>query len=64
MGKSRYLSFDAYVWEYLWLYNHGKENIWHTNGMNVANSESTNIYGVKAVIKTKENLANMGYKIV
>ena len=39
--------------EYLWLYNHGKENIWHTNGMNVANSKSSNLYGVKPYLTLK-----------
>ena len=41
--------------EYLWLYNHANNNVWHTNGSNISNSSSTNLYGIKPVLTLKNS---------
>ncbi|MBQ8473103.1 MAG: hypothetical protein IJ501_06335 [Bacilli bacterium] len=41
--------------EYLWLYNHAKDNVWHTNGNGIANSNSSNLYGIKPVLTLKNS---------
>ena len=43
--------------EYIWLYNAGKNNAWHTTGTYLSNSKPNNIYGVKAVITLKNSLS-------
>lgn len=39
--------------ESIWLYNTNDEGVWHTNGMNVSNSEPNNLYAIKPVITIK-----------
>ena len=41
--------------EFLWLTNHGKNNVWHTNGINVANSNPTKMYGIKPILTLKNS---------
>ena len=41
--------------EYLWLYNYGKNNVWHTTGNSVSNSLPTKMYGVKPVLTLKNS---------
>ncbi len=41
--------------EYVWLYNSGKNNVWHTTNNYLSNSNSTNLYGVKGVITLKNS---------
>ena len=41
--------------EYLWLYNHGKNNAWNTTANSVSNSTPTNQYGIKPVITLKNS---------
>ena len=41
--------------EYLWLYNHAKEKIWHTNGSSIANSTPDKLYGIKPVLTLKNS---------
>ena len=42
--------------EYLWLYNAGKNNAWHTNGTYISNSKPNNIFGIKPVITLKNSV--------
>ncbi len=42
--------------EYLWLYNTGKTNAWHTNGISIGNDVVTKNYGVKPVITLKNSV--------
>ena len=41
--------------EYLWLYNYGKTNVWHTTGNSVSNSLPTKMYGIKPVLTLKNS---------
>ncbi len=41
--------------EYDWLYNSGKNNVWHTTGTYISNSKPTNVYGVKPVITLRNS---------
>ena len=43
--------------EYVWLYNHGKNNAWHTTGNYLSNSNPSNIYGIKPVITLKNSIS-------
>ena len=48
---------DSYMnGEYVWLYNAGKNNAWHTTEKYVSNSAPTNMYGVKGVITLKNSI--------
>jgi len=42
--------------EYLWLYNNGETNVWHTTGTYISNSNPTNVYGIKPVITLKNSV--------
>ena len=42
--------------EYYWLYNTGKNNVWHTTGTYLSNSKSTNVYGIKPVITLRNSV--------
>ena len=42
--------------EYVWLYNSGNNNAWHTTTNYVSNSNPTNLYGVKAVVTLKNSI--------
>ena len=42
--------------EYIWLYNFGKNNAWHTTGTYISNSKPTNIYGIRPVITLKNSV--------
>ena len=41
--------------DYVWLYNSGKNNAWHTTNNYISNSSPTNLYGVKGVITLKNS---------
>ena len=41
--------------DYVWLYNSGKNNAWHTTSNYLSNSKPTNVYGVKGVITLKNS---------
>ena len=41
--------------DYVWLYNSGKNNVWHTTNNYISNSKPNNMYGVKAVITLKNS---------
>ena len=40
--------------EIMWLSDYGNEKVWHTNGVNVSESEANTFYEVKPVIRLKE----------
>lgn len=42
--------------DYVWLYNSGKNNAWHTTEKYISNSDPNNLYGVKAVITLKNSV--------
>jgi len=42
--------------EYVWLYNSGINNAWHTTNNYLSNSNPTNLYGVKAVVTLKNSI--------
>ena len=42
--------------ENVWLYNHGKNNAWHTTANYISNSSPNNLYGVLPVITLKNSI--------
>ena len=42
---------------YVWLYNSGKNNAWHTTDKYLSNSNPTNLYGVKGVVTLKNSIS-------
>ena len=42
--------------DYVWLYNSGKNNAWHTTEKYLSNSKPNNLYGVKGVITLKNSV--------
>lgn len=42
--------------DYSWLYNSGKNNVWHTTNNYISNSNPSNIFGVKPVITLKNSV--------
>ena len=42
--------------DYIWLYNAGKNNAWHTTEKYLSNSKPDNLYGVKGVITLKNSV--------
>ena len=41
---------------YVWLYNSGKNNAWHTTNKYISNSTPNSLFGVKAVVTLKNSL--------
>ena len=48
--------------DYIWLYNSGKNNVWHTTESYISNSSPTNNYGVKPVITLKNSVSYINGK--
>ncbi|MBQ8892601.1 MAG: hypothetical protein IJ068_07050 [Bacilli bacterium] len=42
--------------DYVWLYNVGKNNAWHTTNKYISNSSPSTLYGVKGVITLKNSI--------